>query len=251
MLRPLPRHPSIELEVVDDDVDETSVLARNSSELRGLADVLEPEARISRVEPMVAPPVSVRAPVQVQDFAFADTVIARELPPDEPTPPSGPIFVNDVSGSTQCVTPLAFPLPSAAEDADMETRARVFSAHIRHTVRYSLEEMRELWAGTAEIVDGSPADSPARSAARFFRRVVALWSCWQWERTDVTRAALIGLGVFAVTAAIGATTARPHDRRSADGDSSSASSATEVRATHTLDQHTGRNAAVRTKAIAR
>ncbi|MBX3189031.1 MAG: hypothetical protein KF819_18565 [Labilithrix sp.] len=229
----------------DDDLDqETSRMSRREappasarSELGGLADVLEP---------IVPPPVSVRAPVQVQDFAFADTVSAREL--EEPAPASGPIFVNDLAGSTQCVTPLAFPLPPASADARLSTRARVLSAHFRHSVRHSVEEMKELWAGTAEIVDGdAPTAAPASPAGRFVRRVLALWSCWQWDRTDLTRAAMIGLGVFVVAAVVGATTMSAGDAADADA----ASGASEVRATRTLDQHTGRNPVVRAKAVAR
>ncbi len=190
-----------------------------------------------------AAPVSVSqpAPIQLQDFAFADTVFADELTEAELAPPSGPIYVNDSMGNAQCVTPLAFRLPDAGPDVDFATRLRVLHAHVRHAVRGAYEEMRELWAGTAEMVEGGA------SASRF-DRVLALWSCFQWSRADVTRAALIGLAVFVTAAAIGATTldfdADAEGTASARGN---AASSTEVRGGHTLDQHTGKKAVVHAK----
>ena len=67
-------------------------------------------------------------------------------------------------------------------------------------------------------------------------RLRALWSFFEWDRTDLVRAALIGAAVFAVAATAGAsalerTTAAP-----------------EVRATRTLDQHTGHEGRSRPKA---
>lgn len=189
-------------------------------------------------------PLSVRAPVQVQDFAFADTVFAPELElaPDSQPPPSGPIFVNDPYGHSQCVTPLAFPLPPPAADVDAVTRMRVLAAHARHAFLRSREEMRELWAGTAEIVDvEADAHAPRPSPFSFFvRRAVALWSCFQWSRADLTRAAMIGGAVFVVAAAIGAV--------SIDfGDGSAAAAGSEVRFGRTLDQHTGHKSALHSK----
>lgn len=196
------------------------------------------------------PPGSVRtpAPVQVGDFAFADTVFAVELPGDEP-PPSGPIYVNDESGETQCMTPLAYPLPSrfpppallpaARDEAALPTRLRALEAHLRQTVRRSRGEMRELWASTAEMVDGEGAHGlGASSLPLVLRRVVALWSCFQWSRADLTRAALIGLAVFVAAAAFGGVTIHL-------GEAAAASS--EVRAGRTLDQHTGKKIEVRGK----
>jgi hypothetical protein len=232
----------------------------DSASFGGLADVLEPDpdaitstrrlgaaaaARVRTPPPSLrghsAPPISVRppAPIQLQDFAFADTVFAKELGDDELPPPSGPIYVNDSRGNTQCVTPLAFPLPEAGEHASLATRLRVALAHLRHAIRGSLDEMRELWAGTAEMVDGGVAGSR-------FARVLALWSCFQWSRADLTRAAMIGLAVFITAGAIGATSL------DFDGDSDgsatrSAASGTEVRPGRTLDQHTGKKNVVRVK----
>jgi hypothetical protein len=185
-----------------------------------------------------AAPISLRspAPVQVQDFAFADTVFANELADEEGAPPSGPIYVNDPDGHTQCVTPLAFPLPPAGADVDFATRMRVVHAHVRHAIRRSREEMREIWAGTAEIVEGETAPGTEPSALPYVvRRVLALWSCFQWSRADLTRAAMIGLAVFVAAAAIGATT-----MDFGESPRASAGASSEVRAGRTLDQHTGK-----------
>lgn len=218
----------------------------------GLASVLEPDSEdpttsvsMKRGRPPVAPPVSIRARVQVEDFAFADTVFANELPEDD-GPPSLPIFFDDIRSlpsTPHCVTPLAFPLPDAAADVDFATRRRVFFAHVRHGFRRSVEEMRELWGGTADIVDGETAteDGPPRTSAFcfFVRRLLALWSCFQWSGSDLWRAGLIGLAVFLVAGAVGATTLDLGD--------SGAASGTEVRSPRTLAQHTARKIVVRTK----
>lgn len=208
----------------------------SASSFGGLADVLEPDADevtsmhrvgVASVRHPSLPPVSSRAPapIQIQDFAFADTIVARELADDEAPPPSGPIYVHDPDGNTQCVTPLAFRLPSAAEDVDVSTRMRVTVAHARDAVRRSVEEMRELWAGTAEMVGGQEPGA--------LRRVLLLWSCFQWSRADFTRAAMIGVAVFITAAAIGAST-----MDLADGGSAAAGAG--VRAARTIDQHTGK-----------
>jgi hypothetical protein len=208
----------------------------------GLADVLEPDpdAITSLRLRGSAPPVSVRAPapIQLHDFAFADTVVAQEIRDDELPPPSGPIYVSDSLGNTQCVTPLAFRLPDAAADVDLHTRLRVTLAHLRHAMRGSFEEMRELWAGTAQMVDGG-------ASASGFHRVLAMWSCFQWSRADLTRAAMIGLAVFVTAGAIGATTLDLGEgTASAAGTDSSRS---EVRGGRTLDQHTGKKSVVHAK----
>lgn len=186
------------------------------------------------------PPISARAPapIQLQDFAFADTVVAQELGDDERPPPSGPIYVSDSLGNTQCLTPLAFPLPAAAEDVDLRTRLRIALSHVRHATRGSVDEMRELWAGTAQMVEGGA------SAGRF-HRALAMWSCFQWSGADLTRAAMIGLAVFLTAGAIGATTLDLGDG-TASAASHDASSA-EVRGARTLDQHTGKKSVVHAK----
>lgn len=173
------------------------------------------------------------------DFAFADTVFANELADDAAPPPSGPIYVRDDDGAhTQCVTPLAFPLPQASGQVDTATRFRVLFAHVRHGLRQSVEEMQELWAGTAEIIaEDEVGVAPRSSLPLPVRRALALWRCFQWSHTDLTRAAMIGGAVFLIAATVGAVTL---DRTDNAGGA-------EVRAGHTLDQHTGRKIAPRFK----
>lgn len=195
-------------------------------------------------------PVSVRtahaplppapAPMQVQDFAFADTVHARELRDLEESPPSsGPIIVSDPVAQLgpQCVTPLAFPMPDVeemAQAADADLAARV-----RHSVRGTLAEMRDAWEATA-ITTIDASEPPPSPASFFARRIVAMCASWQWDRADVFRAAVIGVSVFVVAAALGAVAvATPSNASSTDG---------EVRGIHTLEQHTGRTNVVHLKA---
>ena len=86
--------------------------------------------------------------------------------------------------------------------------------------------------------EGGP---PRTSAFGFFaRRLLALWRCFQWSRSDLWRAGVIGLAVFLVAGAVAATTLDL-------GDSSAAAGGTEVRSPRTLDQHTARKIAVRNK----
>ena len=260
MLRPLPRLPDLDPESDDSD------------SFGGLADVLEPapdqddmtSVSMRRVGPPSGPapfgasrhpslrdqhahhaaPVSIRAPVQIQDIAFADTVFASELTEDADPAPSGPIFFDDGAGrSTHCVTPLAFPLPPAADDVSLATRLRVLSAHIRHAFRRSLEEMREIWGNTAVIVQSEveATGGPTTTTAFYLRRTIALWSCFQWSRADLARAAMIGTGVFTVAGVIGATT-----MDFADGARDGATSG-EVRVARTLDQHTALKIVIRIK----
>ncbi|HSO37448.1 MAG TPA: hypothetical protein VLT33_33210 [Labilithrix sp.] len=247
MLRPLPPLPELEPESDDSDA------------FGGLANVLEPDHEDDATTSVsmrrgrasgpsgrapAAPPVSIRAPVQVQDFAFADTVFANELPDEPDGPPSLPIFFDDARSNPQCVTPLAFPLPDAAADVDLATRRRVFFAHVRHGFRRSLEEMRELWGGTADIVYGQTAGErgPSKTSAFgfFVRRVLALWQCFQWSRADLVRAAMIGLAVFVVAGAAFASTMDL-------GGATSSAGGSEVRAARTLDQHTARKMVLRAK----
>jgi len=187
-----------------------------------------------------APIAPAPAPMQVQDFAFADTVHARELRDLEESPPSsGPIIVNDPVAQLgpQCVTPLAFPMPDVeamAQAADADLAARV-----RHSVRGTLAEMRDAWEATA-ITTIDASEPPPSPASFFARRIVAMCASWQWDRADVLRAAVIGVSVFVVAAALGAVAvATPSSAASADG---------EVRGIHTLEQHTGRANVVHLKA---
>jgi hypothetical protein len=243
MPRP-PHHPSHDALESDDSAATSG---------GGLADVLEPDPdaitsmhrlapasrRSGSLRARAAAPISMRspAPVQVQDFAFADTVFANELTDDEGAPPSGPIYVHEPGGHTQCVTPLSFPLPPAGADVDFPTRLRVLHAHLRHALRRARDEMREIWAGAAEmVVERERAEGAEPPALPFVvRRVLALWSCFQWSRADLTRAAMIGLAVFVAAAAIGATTMDFGESARA-----SAGASSEVRSGRTLDQHTGK-----------
>lgn len=203
----------------------------------GLADVLEPDAdEVTSLRQLPAASLRHRvvAAAQVQDFAFADTVYADDELADGPPPPSGPIFIQDPLGNTQCMTPLAFRLPMPADDVDLPTRLRVLFAHARHAFRRSLDEMSDLWSDTNEMVEPTEPGT-----GRHLRRVLAMWSFFHWSRTDVTRAALIGLAVFIAAAAIGATTL--------DLGGTSAAASDEVRARRTLDQHTGKNFVARSK----
>lgn len=211
------------------------------ADVGGLADLLEPTTPLARS-------VRVRVPAQLQDFAFADTVSTRGLPHEEATPPSsGPIFVNDVHGTTQCVTPFGFSLPPAFRQHQLESSSRVRSTGLRDTFRKSLEETRDMWARTATIVvvDGGRAGG----LRCFFHRLLTLWSFWQWGPADLARAAAIGLAVFVVTALVGATAIDPAPvaRATALGNQA-ADHASEVRQTRTLDQHTGHKQLARTKA---
>jgi hypothetical protein len=216
--------------------------SNDSESFGGLADVLEPDAdAITSLRGVPAasvrhPSLRTVAPAQVQDFAFADTVYANELPDDGPPPPSGPIFVQDPMGHTQCVTPLAFPLPVAADDVSLPTRLRNLLAHARHAFRRSADEMGGLWADTDAMVDRSRAGT-----GRHLRRVLALWSIFHWSRADLTRAAMIGLAVFVTAATLGAATL-------GGGDEAAAAAAGDgVRGQRTLDQHTGKNFVPRSK----
>lgn len=179
-------------------------------EMGGLADLLEPSSSNRGA-----------------DIAFADTIHVRDLATldvgDEPPPPSGPVVVNDPDEGTQWMTPFAFPLPTAAaEDVSFSTKLRILAARVRHGVRGSLEELGEVWSQTS--------DAPS-----FVERVKALVSFWQWERTDLVRAAIIGGAVFVVVATAGALALEAGENRPGAGIASG-----EVRAPRTVDQHTGR-----------
>lgn len=180
----------------------------------GLADLLEP-------------PSTPRRPGRTHDIAFADTIHVRDLDltatGDELPPASGPVLVHTPEQGTQCLTPLAFPLPPASQDASLSTKLRLLTARVRHGVRGSIEEAQDAWSQTSE-------------APTFIERVKALWSLWQWERTDLVRAAVMGGAVFCVVATIGGVTIASGD----DGPALGVSASNEVRAPRTVDQHTGR-----------
>jgi hypothetical protein len=208
--------------------DLSVVVRGENSDVGGLADWLEPST-----------PRAARS-ARGGDIAFADTIHVRDLnladTGDELPPASGPVIVNDPDQGTQWMTPFAFPLPPASQDLSLSTKLRVLSARVRHGVRGSLEEAHEAWSQTSE-------------APGFIERVKALWSLWQWERTDLVRAAIIGGAVFLVVATAGAFT-MAGDERTAQAFGVSAPSV-EVRTPRTVDQHTGRAFAASPKLRAR
>ena len=188
------------------------MLRRESNDIGGLADLLEPSSRR-----------------RAGDIAFADTIHVRDLDlsdtGDELPPASAPVLVHTPDQGTQCLTPFAYPLPPAAQDVSLSTKLRVLSARIRHGVRGSIEEAQDAWSQTSE-------------APTAIERLKALWSLWQWERGDLVRAAIIGGAVFAVVATIGGVAIAGSDSDSSQAFGISASN--EVRAPRTVDQHTGR-----------
>jgi hypothetical protein len=189
-----------------------------------LADVLEPDA----------PP---------RDFAFADTVIVGD---DLLPPASGPMLWTGPDGDPQRATPLAFPLPPAAPDTDLGTRMRVAWAHVRHGLQAAREEIGELWASTEANAAGTRPEGAVEAAGLWLRRVAALWAYWHWNRTDVVRAAMIGIAVFLAAATFGASTFADDARATAS------STSDDVRPPRTLDQqHTGYVDATRLKAKSR
>lgn len=213
----------------------------------GLADVLEP------------PPGRSAEPFTPQDFAFADTVLARQLG-DEPPPPSRPIFVHDPGGQTQCVTPLAFPVPDAAPDASLDVRMRVSASRMRLSMHRSIAEVREAWDATAELALPELGAKPPSRAAVFLKRIVAVFSSWEWDTADLARAVIIGSAVFLVAGTIGVTAmtdrvAHAPEAQEAQGaragqraQAAQGSASAEVRAPRTLDQRTGRAVVVRHRA---
>jgi len=187
-----------------------------------LADVLEPDA-------------------PVQDFAFADTVIAAE----ELVPPPSARAIVHYPSDPNYQTPLSFPLPAAAPDTSFETQARALWAHVRHGLAAAREELMELWVCTEDLV-GTASARGALGKLRFFgRRLVALWSFWHWDRMDVVRAAMIGIAVFLAAATFASSTLAPEDPAAA------ASTSDDLRSPHTLDQHTAKVQPARVKVRAR
>ncbi|MBS2018287.1 MAG: hypothetical protein JST00_35790 [Deltaproteobacteria bacterium] len=178
------------------------------------------------------------APDVVQDFAFADTVVAADL--DEVVPPSGIVVSED-----HHVTALDYPLdhtsyeppPSArghhayVEAPALEPKYDGYAGYdgyyaqapaqvtapaswwdrVRFGMQRSREEMTLLWSATASLEqthDGQGAviheNDPFLRAATVGRRVRTLWSFFEWDRTDLVRAAWIGLLVFVLAATVGA-----------------------------------------------
>lgn len=149
----------------------------------------------------------------VEDFAFADTVVATDL--DEAIPPSGLVIDNE-AGHAHCMTlaPQAFPQPTAYPvpvDDGIAGKMRVAWARMRDGMQASRAEMTELWSATAcleHVHDGQGAivheDDPLARAATVGRRLRRFFSFFEWDRADVLRAAWIGLLVFVLVATAGA-----------------------------------------------
>ncbi|MBN9168183.1 MAG: hypothetical protein BGO98_39095 [Myxococcales bacterium 68-20] len=145
--------------------------------------------------------------VSVQDFAFADTVVAGDL--DEAIPPSG-IMISNPAGHAQCLmTPLAYGPP--APPPGIATRVQLAWARLRDGLKTSRAEMNALWSATAcleHVHDGQGAivheEDPLARAATVGRRVRTFFSFFEWDRADLLRAAWIGLVVFVIAATAGA-----------------------------------------------
>lgn len=149
----------------------------------------------------------------VEDFAFADTVVAADL--DEAIPPSG-LVIDNQTGHAHCmtVTPQAYPQPTAfpvpGHDG-ITSKVRGAWARICDGLQASRAEMTELWGATAcleHVHDGQGAivrdEDPIARAATVGRRVRRFFSFFEWDRADVLRAAWIGLLVFVLVATVGA-----------------------------------------------
>ena len=144
----------------------------------------------------------------VEDFAFADTVVAADL--DEAIPPSG-IVISNEAGHAHCVTALrSYPLP-VDDRPTLTTRLRHVCARMRHGVKASHAEMNALWSATAcleHVHDGHGAivreEDPFARAATVGRRVRTFFSFFEWDRADLLRAAWIGLVVVVAAATVGA-----------------------------------------------
>jgi hypothetical protein len=162
----------------------------------------------ARHHPHYAPPAAaVRASEPVEDFAFADTIVAVDL--DEPPPASG-IVVSDETGRAQLMQPVAYPIV-APDDPGLVTQIRFSWVRLRHGMKESRNEMRELWSATADLDELVPherayvqQEDPLVRAATIGRRLRALFSFFEWDRADLLRAAWIGLAVFFLAATIGA-----------------------------------------------
>ncbi|MDB4947233.1 MAG: hypothetical protein JWP97_6767 [Labilithrix sp.] len=163
------------------------------------------------------------------DIAFADTVVADDMDPPPssrrvaPFAPPAVTIVFDaaaVRDDARSLTPLAFPLAP-------------------HGIHSAVDEMRELWEQTLAIVSEQRAERgmlvPPSPPLLFMSRLLALWSCFQWSRGDLTRAAAITAFVLVAAGVTFATTAHASDA----ADVASAGEAAQVRAARTLEQHTG------------
>jgi hypothetical protein len=168
----------------------------------------------------------------VEDFAFADTVVCPDL--DEPRYFNHSDLDHSASGivvsDEHQVMSLSYPLPDEASEASyaivngmplmnvpMPMAAPAPATHLTWVDRLaawmarSREEITLLWNATGSLEhvhDGAGAvvydEDPLRRAATVGRRVRTLWSFFEWDRTDLVRAAWIGLLVFVLAATVGA-----------------------------------------------
>jgi hypothetical protein len=152
------------------------------------------------------PHVAVSEDGRVQDFAFADTVVAGL---EEPAPSSEVILGR--SGSTHCLTPISQPTLPADTPTGIRHRQLAVVARVRDAIRASRAEMSELWSAAASVEDvdeaqarRADAGAPLARAAAVGRRVRTFISFFEWDRADLLRAASLGFVVFVLAAAAGA-----------------------------------------------
>jgi hypothetical protein len=169
-------------------------------------------------------PPAVQTAQPVPDFAFADTVIARDL--DDAIPASG-VVISDPRGGSHCVVPTPYGLSHPHEDVGAAAlrvgpptpRPRPHPIAPGPWARMRAE-MRDLWSATASLEESHDAQGsivyhgdPFVRAATVGRRVRTFFTFFEWDRADLLRAAWIGLAVFVVVATIGAVVLEAHSDR--------------------------------------
>lgn len=185
-----------------------------------LADLLEPDGSdelptrvglVAGTRPGTTTKVAERTPAG--DMAFADTVVADDLP--DVAPSSTPFIVNDGTVNT----PLAFPLATRLPDESLWASIRAFPRRFRRDVRVAVGEIFDAWRDTAAqagsftppvtFLGVQPPEVLRALVARIaftLVRLRALLSAWDWSVSDVLRACAIGAVVFAVAAFAGVAT---------------------------------------------
>lgn len=162
-----------------------------------------------------------------QDFAFADTVVAldEELPvpsqrppvSQHPPPPSdpqwgGPMNMTRAQPISQHPPPYdpyapqhgyPVPPPQPGHDPGLVTSVRGAFQRTKYTLDSSRAEMKELWSATDDRTDPTMTVKEDDPVVRLARRIKTFWSFFEWDRSDVERAAWIGIAVFAIAAMIG------------------------------------------------
>lgn len=139
----------------------------------------------------------------VDDFAFADTVVALgDIPPASGVIVAGP--------------PVVVPLTYVPQEAAVvKTPPAGPWGRVRHGALAACNELKQLWNATAwleEMHDAHGAvirdPDPFVRAATVGRRVRRLLSFFEWDQADVLRATWIGLAVFVLATTIGAISLR-------------------------------------------